>query len=147
MAEREHRGRTYTTGGITVSFDARRCIHFAACVRGLPEVFDKDARPWIMPQHAPAEQIAEIVRRCPTGALHYTLTDGPDEQPDAQVTIAPQPDGPLFVRGDIVVRTANGDVRDSRAALCRCGHSANKPFCDGSHARVGWRGDEDGAAR
>jgi uncharacterized Fe-S cluster protein YjdI/CDGSH-type Zn-finger protein len=136
-------GRAYTAPGITVYFNARRCIHFAACVRGLPDVFDKDARPWIRADRAPAEQIAEVVRRCPTGALHYVLTDGPAEQPDAQVTIEPRSNGPLFVRGDIVVQTPDGEVRDSRAALCRCGNSGNKPFCDGTHARVGWRSGAD----
>ncbi|HMM41440.1 MAG TPA: (4Fe-4S)-binding protein [Thermomicrobiales bacterium] len=139
MSDREYLGRAYTAPDITVYFDVRRCIHFAACVRGLPQVFDRDARPWIRADGAPAEQIAEIVRRCPTGALHYELRDGPAEEPDATVTIAPQPDGPLFVRGDIVIQAGDREVRGARAALCRCGQSGNKPFCDGTHAKVGWR--------
>ncbi len=66
-------GKAYKGEGVTVFFDARRCLHVAECVRGLPGVFDTDKRPWIQPDHADALEIAEVVRRCPTGALHYAL--------------------------------------------------------------------------
>ena len=50
--------------------------------------------------------------------------------------------GPLRIKGEITVKDANGEVYDlkGRAAisLCRCGHSENKPFCDGSHNRQGF---------
>ncbi len=147
MSERTYLGRAYTAPGITVYYDIRRCIHFAACTRGLPQVFDRDARPWIRADGAPADRIAEIVRRCPTGALHYELLDGPAEEPDATTTISPQPDGPLFARGDIVIQAGDREVHDTRAALCRCGHSGNKPFCDGTHAKVGWRSGDGQTSR
>src|SRR5829696_4662875 len=63
--------RSYTAQGVTVFYDRGRCLHFAECVRGLPQVFDARKRPWIQPENAPAEQVAEVVRRCPSGALHY----------------------------------------------------------------------------
>ena len=49
--------------------------------------------------------------------------------------------GPLMVRGGIAVTSADGRTYEirNRQAICRCGASANKPFCDGSHARVGYR--------
>jgi uncharacterized Fe-S cluster protein YjdI len=62
--------RPYTTPGVRVFYDRGRCLHFAECVRGLPEVFDVKKRPWIQPQNASTEQVAEVVRRCPSGALH-----------------------------------------------------------------------------
>ena len=135
-------GKAYSAPGITVYFNPRRCIHFGACVRGLPAVFEKARRPWIMADAAPVEAVAAGVPRCPTGALHYVLEDGPREEPDAQVRVEPRLNGPLFVRGDVVVETATGPVRDLRMALCRCGRSGNKPFCDGSHARTEWQSDE-----
>ena len=138
MTERPRRAREYTAPGITVTYEPRRCIHAAECVRGLPQVFDTAVHPWIMPEHAPADEIAAIIRRCPTGALHYTFTASPAEQPETPTVVEPRPDGPLFMRGDLVIRTPNGEVRDTRAALCRCGQSGNKPFCDGTHRRVGW---------
>ena len=67
MTERKaYRGRS-----ITVTFDAGLCRHAAACVTGLPEVFDIDRRPWIRPDAADAERVAAVVRRCPSGALRH----------------------------------------------------------------------------
>lgn len=68
--------REYKGQSITVTFEARRCRHAAECVRGLPEVFDTARRPWIQPDGAPADRLAEVVRRCPSGALQYRLADG-----------------------------------------------------------------------
>ena len=42
-------------------------------------------------------------------------------------------DGPLFVKGDVEITDADGNVFKQKGGLCRCGHSTNKPFCDGSH--------------
>lgn len=141
MSDREL-GKAYRDRGVTVFYDKRRCIDFAACVRGLPDVFKPGERPWIRVERADASQIADIVRRCPTGALHYEFDDGAAEQPETPTTIEPRVNGPLFIRGDIAIH-ANGAIRrETRAALCRCGGSANKPFCDGTHKRNGWTSGE-----
>ena len=60
---------------------------------------------------------------------------------DGALAIDPQPDGPLQVRGNLEITSGTGRVvaRVTGAALCRCGGSANKPFCDGTHARIGFR--------
>jgi CDGSH-type Zn-finger protein len=61
-----------------------------------------------------------------------------DEEPPA-ATITPYPDGPLIVRGRFELRTVDGvpiDPHRRTVALCRCGRSAIKPFCDGSHKRL-----------
>ncbi|MGC5031119.1 (4Fe-4S)-binding protein [Micromonospora sp. DT229] len=68
--------KAYEGTSITVTFEAQRCRHAAECVRGLPEVFDTSQRPWIRPDGAEAERVAEVVRRCPSGALQYDLADG-----------------------------------------------------------------------
>jgi uncharacterized Fe-S cluster protein YjdI len=65
---RAPRGRAYHGDGVTVFYNVRRCAHFAECVRGLPAVFDVNQRPWIQPVNGRAELVAEVVRRCPTGA-------------------------------------------------------------------------------
>lgn len=54
---------------ITLRFDAALCSHAGECVRGLPAVFDPSRDPWIDVNAASPEAIAEIVRRCPSGAL------------------------------------------------------------------------------
>jgi uncharacterized Fe-S cluster protein YjdI len=133
--------RHYANESIDISYDARRCIHAAECVRGLPAVFDTDRRPWILPSGASADAIAAVIERCPTGALHYTRRDGgAAESPPEQVVIAPVSGGPLYVRGLIQLRSADGSliVEDTRLALCRCGQSQNKPFCDNSHLGTGF---------
>jgi uncharacterized Fe-S cluster protein YjdI len=135
--------REYPAEGVTVVWNGTRCIHSAECIRGLPRVFDVRRRPWIDAEAAESQQIAEVIRRCPTGALTYLPGPGmAPEQPDDPTTVRVQRDGPLLVRGRIEVRDERGDVVavEPRVALCRCGASANKPFCDNSHLRIGFRG-------
>ena len=134
--------KTYAAPGITVSYDPAICIHAARCVRGLPAVFDPKARPWIRPGEAAPDAVAEVIRRCPTGALLYELSGGPGEEADAEVTVTPAKDGPLFVRGRVELTDPRGGAVDvgPRFALCRCGGSENKPFCDGTHKKIGFEG-------
>lgn len=59
-------------------------------------------------------------------------------------SISAYPDGPLIVRGDIQLVDADGEPivqRRRTMALCRCGLSAIKPFCDGTHKAAGFRTD------
>ncbi len=124
--------KTYRAPSIEVTFDARRCIHAAECVRGLPEVFDVSRRPWVQPDLASAQTVADVIRRCPSGALQYARPDG-NEIPDAPTSVRLDPDGPIYLRGDLVIATPSGAVRETRASLCGCGRSMNAPFCDNTH--------------
>jgi uncharacterized Fe-S cluster protein YjdI/CDGSH-type Zn-finger protein len=140
--------RHYVDDGIDISYDARRCIHAAECIRGLPVVFDSTRRPWIVPSAASADQIANVIAKCPSGALHFERRDGgPSETPQEPTTIEPTAGGPYYVRGLIHLRSADGTsvFEDVRMALCRCGQSHNKPFCDNSHFAAGF--DDPGAIR
>lgn len=123
---------------ITVFYDKARCIHAGECVRGLPQVFNTKERPWVQPGNAGADAVAEVVRRCPSGALQYDLANGPDEQPDTPTRIDPQVDGPLAIHGDLRIALDEGLLTETRATLCRCGRSGNKPFCDKTCERSGW---------
>ena len=125
---------TYEGTDATVTWSQVRCIHAEVCVHGLPGAFEPGRRPWIKPDAAEsAEALAAVVFNCPTGALH--IARGPEEPtPEANlVTVAP--DGPLYLRGDVTIRDASGEtvLTDTRVALCRCGLSRHKPFCDNSH--------------
>jgi uncharacterized Fe-S cluster protein YjdI/CDGSH-type Zn-finger protein len=138
--------RHYASDAIDVTYEARRCVHAAECLRGLPAVFDTARRPWILPTGASADATAAVIARCPSGALHYTRRDGGEaEAPAESTTIVPTPGGPLYVRGRVHLRSADGRVlvEESRLALCRCGQSRNKPFCDNSHRAAGF--DDPGA--
>lgn len=132
----------YDGAAIRITYDAGRCIHAAECVKGLPPVFDTARRPWIDADGAGPDEIAAVIRRCPTGALHYERTDGGEpEVPAAENEITVSADGPLFFIGDLELLDADRKsiTRETRAALCRCGSSRSKPWCDGSHAEAGFR--------
>jgi CDGSH-type Zn-finger protein/uncharacterized Fe-S cluster protein YjdI len=62
---------------------------------------------------------------------------------NGKLTINPQPNGPLSVSGPLEICTGTGRTVDrlASARLCRCGASNNKPFCDGTHAKIGFRSD------
>lgn len=126
----------YTGEDIVVTYDVERCTHARECVRGLPDVFDPDERPWIDPDNAAVDELASVIMRCPTGALQFERTDsGPAEPVPERNTVSVVPDGPLYLRGDIEIAAPDERVllRDTRVALCRCGASSNKPLCDNSH--------------
>lgn len=127
----------YDSEDITVSYDSKRCIHSAECVKNLNAVFDPDKKPWIQPENATAEEIKEAVHHCPTGALQYSDTDS-EEKPPRTNSITIGPDGPLYLRGNIEIQNAEGEtlLKDTRVALCRCGASENKPLCDDSHEDI-----------
>jgi CDGSH-type Zn-finger protein/uncharacterized Fe-S cluster protein YjdI len=133
--------REYAGEEIAVSFDSGRCIHAKECVHGLPGVFDPRGRPWIDPGKGTAEEVAEVVARCPTGALQFRRLDGGAGEPVPErnrVMVAA--DGPLYVSGDLELRRAGQESgrAETRLALCRCGASKNKPYCDNSHLEAGF---------
>jgi uncharacterized Fe-S cluster protein YjdI/CDGSH-type Zn-finger protein len=120
--------KSYQGEHIEVTYDTARCLHAAECVHGMPTVFDTTKRPWIDPDAADAEAVAAVIRRCPTGALHYTLREGAPEQPSVPTRIRLAEDGPLLIEGDLELE----GKRETRAAVCRCGQTSNEPYCDRS---------------
>ncbi len=137
--------RDYEAPGITVHWDSDLCIHAERCTTGAPAVFDRSARPWVDPTAAPADELARVIDTCPSGALTYTRTDTADPRRDREmeavtpVTITPQRNGPLAVRGPVLLVRPDGTVEEvQRATLCRCGQSSSKPRCDGTHASIGF---------
>ena len=142
QARAEEPHRVYRNERIAVHWNPSRCIHSERCSRGLPQVFQRDARPWVRVDEATPDEIAAVVARCPSGALHVERLDGEaSEEPTQPTLVEPQSNGPLYVSGRVRILDAKGVVirEDTRVALCRCGHSRNKPFCDGSHETVGFQ--------
>jgi uncharacterized Fe-S cluster protein YjdI len=125
--------REYQNAEVTVRWYAKRCIHSAECIRHAPRVFNPMRRPWIDLAQAETERIIAAVEACPTGALEY-VSDVPNrsrEVTEVKVVWG----GPLLLRGQIKIVGDDGNVlrESSRVALCRCGKTRNKPFCDNSH--------------
>jgi CDGSH-type Zn-finger protein/uncharacterized Fe-S cluster protein YjdI len=127
---------------IDTAWDGRLCIHIGECTRAKGELFQSGRDPWGQPDRGEADYVAEVVRRCPTGALTYRRKDGgADETPASENTVTVANNGPLYVQGDLDVDGAGDDMPGVRfrAALCRCGDSKNKPFCDNTHEGAGFR--------
>jgi len=134
--------REYCNDRIVVYWEPRLCVHVANCLLGLPQVFDVLRRPWVEVDNASPEEVAGVVMTCPSGALSFErLDDGPQEQALEETQVAPQPNGPLYLHGRLRIVDRQGRLvrQATRLALCRCGHSRNKPFCNNSHRLVGFR--------
>jgi CDGSH-type Zn-finger protein/uncharacterized Fe-S cluster protein YjdI len=132
----------YKGDDVVIRYDVKRCIHAAVCATNLPGVFQPDRRPWVDPNGATADQVADVVSRCPTGALQFERRDGgAAEAAPPQNTAMLEADGPVYLAGDIEIVDSDGAIvlGDTRVALCRCGASENKPFCDGRHSDAGFR--------
>ena len=138
--------KKYDNGEITVVWQPQKCIHSAICFRGLPSVFDPTRRPWVTVDGASSEEIMRQVSQCPSGGLTYTVNEdkaeGEVEQVVAETVVEVLPNGPLLVYGNLAVKdyAGNEQKKSKVTAFCRCGGSKNKPYCDGTHAKVGFGG-------
>ena len=134
---------SYPAGRITIHDNRSICAHAGHCTDGLAAVFKYGSEPWIDPAGASAEAIVATIRKCPSGALAYTLdgVEGGDAERAPAITVTK--DGPYAVVGAVALSGqdwAQGASK-TRYTLCRCGASKNKPFCDGSHWAAGFKDD------
>jgi uncharacterized Fe-S cluster protein YjdI len=134
--------RRYSTGEIVVEWESRLCYHSHNCVRALPQVFDPEARPWVKPELASADEVEAAVARCPSGALRSYRVGAAETPGHEPLELRASAQGPLLVRGGVRILDADGTLlyEGEKAALCRCGGSKNKPFCDGTHKTIGFEG-------
>jgi CDGSH-type Zn-finger protein/uncharacterized Fe-S cluster protein YjdI len=135
----DERAKSYQGTGVVVRDDRSVCEHAGFCGNRLTNVWEMVGR---TEDPALRNQMMAMIEHCPSGALTFRLTvDGPDVEPDLPVGIAVTDDGPYFVTGGIPVERSDGEPFDPRPrmTLCRCGGSANKPLCDGSHKEIGFR--------
>lgn len=134
-----YRERAEILGGtdVTIRDDRGICAHAAFCSNRVTNVWKAAKK--IDEDPELRQQIVEMIGRCPSGALTYEV-DGVPTEPEMATEIRVQRDGPYVLRGGITVRRADGEPIEVRyrMCLCRCGHSKNKPLCDGSHFEVGF---------
>jgi CDGSH-type Zn-finger protein len=135
----------YEGAEVTVHDNRQLCAHVEFCVEELPDVFDRSDRPWIDPDGAKPDRVAEQTKRCPSGALSVTIDGVRRRDFDRPPAVSAQPDGPYFVEGWIeVADEPRGDgASEEHCTLCRCGASRNKPFCDGKHWRTDFKDPAD----
>ncbi len=128
--------KRYTNDEVTVVWQPAKCIHSKKCFHALPAVFNPENRPWIQLEGTSSDDITAQVKRCPSGALSI---EGDQEKSAAEpVTLSVTKGGPLLLNGAVVITTPDGEhiQKEGMTALCRCGASANKPYCDGSHSKI-----------
>jgi uncharacterized Fe-S cluster protein YjdI len=135
--------KQYTNGEVTVVWQPDKCIHSTICFRELPEVFDPNKRPWVDATGASTERIVAQVQRCPSGALSFFMNSGETEEPPPRMQVSAEvvPNGRLLIHGTLTLKLKTGEevIRNETTAFCRCGGSANPPFCDGTHAKTGFK--------
>jgi CDGSH-type Zn-finger protein/truncated hemoglobin YjbI len=148
---------TYPGEQVTVFDNRGICQHSGFCTDRLPTAFRTNAEPFVAPSGGRMDEIVRAVRDCPSGALSLAFDDKEardlaDWHGTRERGITVSPDGPYRVTGGIALTVPDGangpdDEDEPRAAgssrehfaLCRCGHSQNKPFCSGMHWYVGFR--------
>lgn len=132
------RAKSLGGGGIEIFDDRPTCVHAGFCGNQVTNIWKMAADTGDSRIRA---QAMAMVERCPSGALTYEV-DGDQIEPDLPTEIAAIPDGPLWVSGGISIERADGTALETRnrVTLCRCGHSASKPLCDGSHNEAGFTG-------
>ena len=130
-----YKEKSYAGEKVTVHDNRMICCHAAECVENLSSVFSLEQRPWINADGAEIEKIIEVIGKCPSGALSYTIDDvrkvGKEEEPSIRISN----DGPYNVSGGITLNVEDELQPPSKEkySLCRCGASKNKPYCDGAH--------------
>ena len=141
----KNKRRNYVGKEITIHDNRRICSHAKECVNNLPSVFKLGSKPWIDSDGSKVQDIINTVRKCPSGALSYSIGDieyrDPKEQRDPIVTVLKN--GPYYITGGIDLIGENIEFGEGASkehyTLCRCGASENKPFCDGTHGIINFK--------
>ena len=135
----------YVGKHITIHDNRRLCAHAGKCTDGLASVWRMGEKPWIDPDGADAEAIIAVIEQCPSGALSYSIDGKHTDAGVAADGVVVSMNGPYHVTGAITLNDQSRDTDDvpSRYALCRCGASKNKPFCDGSHWDIKFKDDNN----
>ena len=131
---------TFEGDGVVMTDDRSLCTQAGYCGDRFTNVWRMIAE---TSDPAVRERLQHMVSLCPSGRIDWARdADSPPVEPPFEPGVAVVRDGPLWVRGRIAVTGADGERYEvrNRVALCRCGHSENKPFCDGSHKEIGFVG-------
>lgn len=138
----EKKKYSFPGSDIDVEWDGRLCIHIAECGKAKGELFVGGRQPWCKPDLVAVNEVVDVVKRCPTGALTYAAKNSAlNEDTEENNTVNVSYNGPYFIRGDLEIDNAPSDMSgiSFRVALCRCGGSKNKPFCDNSHEEINFQ--------
>ncbi len=129
--------KEYQGEDLIIVWQPKKCIHSEKCWRGLPEVFRYGQKPWVVPDGATTGSIVNQIDQCPSGALSYKMKNKETQTKSTMVKINLAENGPLLVKGNVEITLKDGTIKEEKnTALCRCGASSNKPYCDGTHSKI-----------
>jgi CDGSH-type Zn-finger protein len=142
----KNKRKNYVGKEITIHDNRKICSHAAECVNNLPSVFKFNARPWINPDAADKQQIINTIKKCPSGALGYSIDEVEYKDQERMSMVTVSKDGPYTITGviDLIgdnIQFAEGFSKE-HYTLCRCGASNNKPFCDGMHITINFKDND-----
>ena len=137
--------KSYVGSKITIHDNRRICSHAAECVNNLSSVFSLNKRPWIDPDRAITKEIIETIKKCPSGALSYSIDGIEYRDYDGKQLVKVSKDGPYYITGgiELVGEEFPDDASKEHYTLCRCGTSNNKPFCDGNHSIINFKDEKN----
>jgi CDGSH-type Zn-finger protein len=132
------RRKTFRGPKITIEDDHSICIHSGFCGNRITNIWKMQKE---INDSQVLAQIIAMIEKCPSGTLAYTLGPGGEIiELDLPKEVAVISDGPLWITGGILVERSDLQPIETRnrVTLCRCGASAEKPLCDGSHKDIGF---------
>jgi len=136
---------TYVGKQITVHDNRGICCHASYCADELESVFNADQEPWVNPDAAALQAITEVIKKCPSGALSYSIKGMEHREHDRPPGITVLKNGPYYVVGSIELTdvTWGEEASKEHYTLCRCGKSKNVPFCDGTHRNINFQDEKN----
>ena len=143
----KHKRIDYEGKDVTILDNEGVCSHAGFCDGMLKSVFwDMDSgkrKP--KPNNASKDEIIKIIKKCPSGSLSYKLQGKVFDEYNKEPAIFVSRDGPLYITGYPELEDEIGSKPFSREhyALCRCGASKNKPFCDGKHFDIKFKDEKN----
>jgi uncharacterized Fe-S cluster protein YjdI len=134
--------KRYTREGLTVIWKPDVCIHSTICFKGLPRVFNPNKKPWVNMEGSDLDKIKSQVHNCPSGALSLESSETESTTTNQENLVEVLDNGPLCVHGSLLVKRADGSTesKTTKTFFCRCGQSDKKPYCDGTHKKVEFKG-------
>lgn len=134
--------KEYTNGDLTVIWKPKKCVHSEICIKTLPKVYDPNAKPWIQAENASIAALKAQISKCPSAALTYRMKGESEQENSLETECTVIENGPLLVNGTVKVILVDGsfETKKRSTAFCRCGASNNKPYCDGTHKAIDFKG-------
>lgn len=135
--------KKYIKDDLTIVWKPGKCIHAAVCVKMLPKVYNPNERPWLKQENASVSELKEQINECPSGALSYIdANEKQEKEAERLIEATVRKNGPMLIKGAFQITGVDGETvtKSGMTAICRCGASNNKPYCDGGHSKVGFEG-------